>query len=171
MVMDYRVIFSPLKGFWSDQGWQRLLSLATKLPNQTEVVLSFKDTDDIQLIRRKDIQVMTCYAFLTFLLKVCFKRALDKRNYTDVATLLNKRIECNGELLTIDGIPMSHEDAERHVHASIWGNKPTVEMLSEWGRRLLTYHVAQGDKETVYVISLSSPASATWLKCPERYRA
>lgn len=169
--MDYRVIVSPTKGFWTEHGWQKQLALATQLPNDTEVVLSFKDASDIKLIRRKDIQSMTRYAFLSFLMKVCLKRALKQSDNSLLSQFIQIPILSDGNVLTLDNKTMTLDAAERFAVSLVWGSKPDADHLVYWGRKFLDHHVAAGDNDTIYIISLSSPARAAWLNTPDRFRS
>lgn len=169
--MDYRVILSPTKGFWSEQGWQHNIASATQLSPGTEVVLSFKDDKDIKIIRRKDIQIMNRHSFLKFLIKVCMKRSLGKANNEKFSQFLKKEIRSEADTIFIDGKAFTLEDAERQALSSVWSHKPDVNFLVHWGRQFLHYHIASGDEDTIYVVSLSSPAPASWLSFPDKLRA
>lgn len=165
LVMDYRIIVSPEKGFWSDHGWQMHLSEATHISSTTELVLSFKDSD-VKVIRRKDIQPMTRHAFLSFLLKVCLKRLSQGLEQSGLDGLIGASITSKDQKICIGNASLTLEHAERHAHSLVWGRKPSTDDLARWGRRFLQYHVAAGDHDTIYVISLSSPAAVQMLPHP-----
>lgn len=163
--MDYQVIVSPEKGFWSDHGWRNLLHDATQIPNSAQLVMSFKD-ESVSLIRRKDIQLMTRRTFIAFLLNVCLKRLSNRVELPGFEGFVGTSISYSDKGFKIHNEYLSMPEAEAAAHKLIWARRPSCEELQVWGQRFLHYLVKSGDEDSLYVISTSSPASAEKLKYP-----
>lgn len=163
--MDYRVIVSPEKGFWTDQGWQPHLSEAVTVPSHASIVLSFRD-DNVSLIRRKDIQIMTRHSFLLFLVKIYLKRVKSGDLNELHQNIAGVRVTHEKESFVINDKALSSQEAEDELHRLCWCLRPSSIELERWGKQFLHYMVKAGADDTIYVISLSSPAQVEKLKPP-----
>ncbi len=67
--MDFTVLFSPKKGFWSgEQGWTKQLTNASFIDPDTSLQIGFKSTPDIKRVKTDDC----VWLFADAAIKWCF---------------------------------------------------------------------------------------------------
>lgn len=144
--MEYKVILSPEKGFWSERGWVESLSSAVKIPSDAHVVLSFKD-DRILLIRRRDITVISKHALISLLVKSWIIKN-------------NTPTKKNEPLISL-------EELEKKMIKSLWEKSLQQAQLSEMSTELLNKLSLRAGDEHFYLISLTSPVKYEMLRSPQ----
>lgn len=142
--MGYKVILSPNKGFWSPKGWGASLSDAIKIPSDANVVLSFKD-DDIFLIRRKDVTIISKHALVTLLVKTWISK--------------NKKQSQEEKNLSSDIL-------EKNMIKSLWDQNLPLAKISEMSHEILNKTVVKAGDEHFYLINLASPVKYETLSPP-----
>lgn len=153
---DAHVIYSPLRGFWGEEGWSWSLHKADTYSRDTRLILGFKPEVKARRILRSHCEMMDKYELGVLIMQMAISHLLKNNVPPALRSLLAGARQKGGKVYLIDGEneigPLEPSEAQLKLGVRYFQYDPSVKDVVELANKILHVNVGVDEYENIYLV-------------------